>query len=862
MKEELRNICISSFVDSVSPGWGFIVDFVSSLLSFNREETGLSNIVMLWDYPVTSGQIKKVTYFSSTKLNMIGLHREHVLLSKKVLYSADEDKNTYVDKAFMWYDNYVIIPVNAYGYDHGFIDAKCAIVLLSNDEIKISKSDCELFHLLLNAKKPVIDGAPYVEDCLSCFQFESEDFSRIGRRMSKMIESLRCLSNINTFLGKHGVIYATFWKLNILNDLSTENLYKQYDCNYDDRASVMTSHSVITHSMNHYLNEVRFNKPKSINDSWVTPLFTYEEVIDSIDDKQYLESVGLDTNSMSTILIPVTIEGEIVSLDICCLYIKDILFTPFVSFSFANQIQHLFQTSLERTNRDTQSVMITELMKKFYSVKDQRRFYTHVNEILKQYNSVEDCIVYIKADGNTLYVPSIEDINDPSTFTPKVYTMNNRFSFHIASRYENDDEFVNLLENMQILEEGEPNNVNFYRCDTPSSIVKNALCIAIENIEKTEKLGLIVLINKTHNQSPIGIKDFDIITMDNVFATYLSSMYLYQFGLWNSAISRKNYLLKKLRHEIPQCTHVISEKVSAIKKEVKDREYIMPKLLNAATHVDLNRSRIEMLASFFASVDYDDKRFVEGSHLVDIIEMIDSNMDLFREESRKKGVAIVVNKHVDSLVLMVSDFYPLSIINIINNAIRYCSRGTNVIIDLYEDHLDVVDIGIPIPKGEEDLIYKDGYRGSNAQEIDSAGIGFGLNISKRVLEAHGSSIFEDSQYIGDRNYYLEYTIYKYLKSIKPSECNEFITKSTEPSETSLVNSMFKELQESAEKMPQEVVRFCNTNILQIRDWLAEDENDGGPYFIEMEDAWFSNEIANVKFTIEFGNKVLAYKKYE
>ncbi|MCR5579647.1 MAG: hypothetical protein K6F74_10670 [Prevotella sp.] len=80
------------------------------------------------------------------------------------------------------------------------------------------------------------------------------------------------------------------------------------------------------------------------------------------------------------------------------------------------------------------------------------------------------------------------------------------------------------------------------------------LFICIQDNTQKENSGLIILINKTHDEQREGAHDFDVITRDNVFATYLSALYLHQFGLWNSAVSRKNYLLKKLRHEIPNCT--------------------------------------------------------------------------------------------------------------------------------------------------------------------------------------------------------------------------------------------------------------------------------------------------------------------
>ena len=50
MEEGLFGKCISSIINSDKPGYGFINDFVESLLSANKNETGISNIAVIWSY--------------------------------------------------------------------------------------------------------------------------------------------------------------------------------------------------------------------------------------------------------------------------------------------------------------------------------------------------------------------------------------------------------------------------------------------------------------------------------------------------------------------------------------------------------------------------------------------------------------------------------------------------------------------------------------------------------------------------------------------------------------------------------------------------------------------------------------------
>ena len=50
------------------------------------------------------------------------------------------------------------------------------------------------------------------------------------------------------------------------------------------------------------------------------------------------------------------------------------------------------------------------------------------------------------------------------------------------------------------------------------------------------------------------------------------------------------------------------------------------------------------------------------------------------------------------------------------------------------------------------LLFDDGYRSSGAKEIDADGIGYGLHLAKRVLNAHESLISADSEFLAENNF--------------------------------------------------------------------------------------------------------------
>lgn len=221
-----------------------------------------------------------------------------------------------------------------------------------------------------------------------------------------------------------------------------------------------------------------------------------------------------------------------------------------------------------------------------------------------------------------------------------------------------------------------------------------------------------------------------------------------------------------------------------------------------------------------------------------------------------KGVDVVFNQYVEHRNLEISNFYPLAIINVINNAIRYCSLASNILINLYEDRLEISDVGLPINEMELKLIFDDGYRSSGAKEIDAEGIGFGLHLTKRVLNAHGSAVSAESTILSDNNFILEAGVAFYLKMQSLSTRRRFILDGSEDIERPLIEAMVRRIYDEFSNPVEQLKDYYCKNGILIRQMIAEQARMGGPKFVEMDDAWFMEPVAKVTFTIEFGNQIL------
>jgi two-component system phosphate regulon sensor histidine kinase PhoR len=86
-----------------------------------------------------------------------------------------------------------------------------------------------------------------------------------------------------------------------------------------------------------------------------------------------------------------------------------------------------------------------------------------------------------------------------------------------------------------------------------------------------------------------------------------------------------------------------------------------------------------------------------------------------------------------------------AITNLLFNAIRYTPQGGSISLKIEDEGdnilLSVRDSGIGIPAGEEEKIFEEFHRATNAREVERDGTGLGLSIVRQVVERHHGSVW-------------------------------------------------------------------------------------------------------------------------
>ncbi|MFL7793939.1 MAG: GAF domain-containing protein [Anaerolineae bacterium] len=112
--------------------------------------------------------------------------------------------------------------------------------------------------------------------------------------------------------------------------------------------------------------------------------------------------------------------------------------------------------------------------------------------------------------------------------------------------------------------------------------------------------------------------------------------------------------------------------------------------------------------------------------------------------------------------------------NLLGNAIKFSPDGGHITVAVKElekvVQVSVTDEGVGIPEGQQKRIFERFYQVDGSARRHFAGVGLGLTIAKRIVEAHGGEIWVES--VPDDGSTFHFTIPKYQAEEQPSSTEE------------------------------------------------------------------------------------------
>ena len=128
----------------------------------------------------------------------------------------------------------------------------------------------------------------------------------------------------------------------------------------------------------------------------------------------------------------------------------------------------------------------------------------------------------------------------------------------------------------------------------------------------------------------------------------------------------------------------------------------------------------------------------------DLAELARRAADSVRQQAQSKQVALTVDAPTALPVLVDPGRVNQVLRNLISNAVEYSPPGGNVAIKAVASgsqvQVTVIDSGPGIPAEDLPHIFERFYRVDKSRTRATGGVGLGLTIAKRLMEAHGGTL--------------------------------------------------------------------------------------------------------------------------
>ena len=132
----------------------------------------------------------------------------------------------------------------------------------------------------------------------------------------------------------------------------------------------------------------------------------------------------------------------------------------------------------------------------------------------------------------------------------------------------------------------------------------------------------------------------------------------------------------------------------------------------------------------------------------DLRELVRNTLDSYRYQIEQHG--FTYEEKIDEVppVRVDREAMARSLVNLVNNALKYSQDRKFIGVSLYPDNgtvkLEVVDHGIGIPHQEQSKIFEKFYRVGDPLVHNTKGSGLGLSLVRHIAQAHGGDVLVDS----------------------------------------------------------------------------------------------------------------------
>ncbi len=135
---------------------------------------------------------------------------------------------------------------------------------------------------------------------------------------------------------------------------------------------------------------------------------------------------------------------------------------------------------------------------------------------------------------------------------------------------------------------------------------------------------------------------------------------------------------------------------------------------------------------------------------VEIGQFLAEAVQMMRASAEQSGIAIRLDRAAPDLCVRADRIRLNQVLaNLLSNAVKFSNRGSTVTASVtatdVKIQVSVTDTGIGIPPGSRELVFGQFRQVDASDKRSYQGTGLGLNISEKIMRAHGGTIYYASQ---------------------------------------------------------------------------------------------------------------------
>ncbi|MCY7800368.1 HAMP domain-containing sensor histidine kinase [Bacillus haynesii] len=207
--------------------------------------------------------------------------------------------------------------------------------------------------------------------------------------------------------------------------------------------------------------------------------------------------------------------------------------------------------------------------------------------------------------------------------------------------------------------------------------------------------------------------------------------------------NERKLFIASIVHDLRTPIFTIRGYLEIIEKQLHQApEKVKKYIVTCRNKADMLNHLVSDLFSYTKLELYKEKPSVE---FVNLNRLLDDYLNDYSAILEEKGIHLIKSiPEGDTYVYADPELFSRAFYNIIDNAIRFSFKNSDIYVSLFEEKkyavIAIRDKGKGLHESELDQIFTPLYRGETSRNRKTGGAGLGLAISKEILEVHGGKI--------------------------------------------------------------------------------------------------------------------------